>query len=219
MKLNYLKIDENIDEDKFTHLLSLTSIEKQHKINQFRFDVDKKLSLFSDILVQYIACQNLNVTINDLHFANNEYGKPFLMSYPYFHYNISHTRNAIVVGVFNKPIGVDIEKIKQSDLKIAKRFFTDNEINYTLSDTKRYDKLFYEIWTKKEAYIKWLGKGLSIPLQSFDVLSDELIDKISTFQIDDYIISVCSEKKFSQDCVIELSEQDLYKLALQLLKN
>ncbi|HEY5588531.1 MAG TPA: 4'-phosphopantetheinyl transferase superfamily protein [Candidatus Paceibacterota bacterium] len=218
-KLYFLKIDENMDEDKFTHLLLLTSIEKQHKINQFRFAVDKKLSLFSNILVQYIACQSLNTTINELHFTNNEYGKPYLTGYPNFHYNISHIRNAIVVGVSNKPIGVDIEKIKQSDLKIANRFFADNEIKYILSDAKKYDKLFYEIWTKKEAYIKWIGKGLSVPLQSFDVLSDEINDKIGIFQIDDYSISVCCEEKFSLDCLIELSEKDLYGRALLLLEN
>jgi 4'-phosphopantetheinyl transferase len=218
-KLYFLKIDENIDEDIFTHLLSLTSIEKQHKINQFRFDVDKKLSLFSHILSQYIACQTLNVTINELHFANNEYGKPYLISYSNFHYNISHTRNAIVVGVSNKPIGVDIEKIKHYDLKIAERFFTENEINYILSDSQNQDKLFYEIWTKKEAYIKSVGKGLAIPLKSFDVLSDELKERIGTFQIDDYKISVCSENKFILDHIVEMTEKDLSIRALLLLKN
>ncbi|HEY5588720.1 MAG TPA: 4'-phosphopantetheinyl transferase superfamily protein [Candidatus Paceibacterota bacterium] len=214
-KLYYVEIDENIDENIYAYLLSLISLKKQHKISKFKFAVNKKLSLFSDILVQYIACQILNVTTNDLHFANNEYGKPYLVGYPNFHYNISHTINAIVVGVSNKPIGVDIEKIKQSDLKIAKRFFTDNEINYTLSDTKRYDKLFYEIWTRKEAYIKWDGRGLSIPLKSFDVKNDICGVTIRTFLIQDYLLSVCCEKAFTNDDIEAISEEDMIKTLVE----
>ena len=60
---------------------------------------------------------------------------------------------------------------------------------------------------------------MSVPLQSFDVLSDDINDKIGIFQIDDYSIAVCSEEKFDPDCLIELLEEDLYERALLLLKN
>jgi 4'-phosphopantetheinyl transferase len=216
-KLYFIKIDEDIDEHTFNFLLLLTSYEKQQKINNFRFDIDKKLSLFSDILVRYLACKSLNLANKDLHFAISEYSKPYLIGYRDFQYNISHTRSAIVVGVSNLTIGVDIEKIRKSHLKIAKKFFTYNEFDYILTESGNQDKLFYEIWTKKEAFIKWIGKGLSIPLISFDVTSEELKDKISTYQIDDYIISICSIIESNESNLIEMSEQELIGKVMNLL--
>jgi 4'-phosphopantetheinyl transferase len=69
-------------------------------------------------------------------------------------------------------IGVDVERVR-SDFEyeeIAKRFFSVNEraILRTIL-TERKLEAFYNCWTRKEAYIKAHGKGLSLPLDSFDV--------------------------------------------------
>jgi len=190
--LYFIELDE--EDNKFVeyeNYVQFMSPEKQMQIRKFKFDIDKKLSLFADLYVRYLACTTFNLCNTDLVFDKNDYGKPYLVGFPNFQYNISHTRNAIAIGLSSEPMGVDIEKIRYADLKIAERFFCKNEYAYISTRPEQQDKLFYEIWTKKEAYIKWIGKGLSLPLTSFDVTDTALVRMLSTIELSGYIMSVC----------------------------
>jgi 4'-phosphopantetheinyl transferase len=138
-----------------------------------------------------ILSEHLNADPNSLAICKNEFGKPYLKNYPDIHYNISHTKGAIVCAVSDQPIGIDIERIKKLNKRIAERFFTKNEQNYIFSDKEKQNEKFIEIWTMKEAYVKWLGKGMEIPFASYDV---ESIDNIVSFNFNDYIVSVCSNR-------------------------
>lgn len=205
-RLYFVELDEAINFSKYGELIKLLPIKKREQIQKFHFEVDKKLCLLSDVLVRYLACNILNVSNSDLQFEKNEYGKPYIIGANDFHYNISHTRNAFVVGISREPIGVDIEKIKECEMGIANRFFTPEEVRYIKKGNEEDSKRFYEIWTKKEAYVKWVGKGLSIPLNSFDVLDFVLSCKLSSFQMGDYWISSCHVKDIIGNA-IELDEE------------
>lgn len=130
--------------------LEFIPTEKQERIYKFRFIMDKKLGIFSDLFVSYLACSMLNLNYSDLVFGTNDFGKPYLVGYPNFHYNISHTRNAVIIGISENPIGVDIEKVKSAEIGIAERFFCKNELKYILSRSREFEKSFCEIWTKKD---------------------------------------------------------------------
>ena len=213
--LLYIKISDTINVSCFNRLLSCVSKKKQEQVQRFHHDIDKKLSLYSEIAVRAIICQTLNVSNHEIVFVQTQYGKPYLEGYPDCHFNLSHTRNAIAVIISDKPAGVDIEKIAAADLQIAKRFFTENEAAYIETTDIGKDKRFYEVWTKKEAYIKYKGKGLSMALNSFDVLCDTISKQIQTFQINDYIISACGE--YSEFQIIEISEMDVERMAADLV--
>lgn len=118
-------------------------------------------------------------------------GKPYLENDLDFHFNISHSKGAIICGVSKEPIGVDMELIKPYKPKITHRFFTKAEQEYILSDNNLVDLRFAEIWTKKEAYVKLLGVGLEKDFASFDVLGREDIFNCTN---KGYSISVCSNK-------------------------
>jgi len=211
-KLYYLPINTLINETSFNKLLSFISNESKEKIKRYHFDIDKKLKLYADIMIRIIACRTLYIKNSEIIFEKEEYGKPHIKGVDDFYYNISHTRNAIVIAVSEFPVGVDIEKVKESDLKIANRFFTENEREYLKKNALDINRLFYEIWTKKEAYIKYTGKGLVMPLKSFDVLDAYISSHIYTIEKDDYIISVCSELPYQQYEIIEWSENQLVLL-------
>lgn len=115
-KLYFVEISDIINADKFERLLSFVSEENREKVKRFYFDIDRKLSLYAELIVRFAACKTLRIKNNEIKFEKGEHGKPYLKDYPNFHFNLSHTRNVITVAISDKPVGVDIEKVKAVDL-------------------------------------------------------------------------------------------------------
>ena len=120
-----------------------------------------------DLLARYLHCEP-----SQLNFSTNDYGKPALVGYQ-LEFNLSHSENIALIAVSReRKVGVDVECIR-SDMEhesIARRFFSPYEFSElkTLPPEQR-EVAFFNWWTRKEAYIKAQGLGLSLPLDSFDV--------------------------------------------------
>lgn len=105
----------------------------------------------------------------DLVFEYGPQGKPALNNGPAF--NLSHSGGLAALAIGGTaPLGVDIEEIRPVENAVAQRFFTcdENQALATLSPSQ-WLAGFYRCWTRKEAVIKAVGQGLSMPLDSFDV--------------------------------------------------
>ncbi len=120
------------------------------------------------------------------------HGKPFLPNEK-IKFSYCHTEGLCAVVISDFECGIDAENInrKASFAEISSRFFTADENEY-LSSRNFSSEVFYEIWTKKEAYLKFTGKGLAGGLNSFSVLSLEK-EKTTCVKKDDFIISVYGE--------------------------
>jgi len=122
-----------------------------------------------------------------------ENGKPFLKDINGA-LSISHTDGLCLLAISEENIGLDCEKIdKVLDVqKMANRWFVGEEIaSFASSPTPEH---FFALWTKKEAYSKWTGKGLK-DFSHFDVCTLNTVH-FSTQTIGDYVISICAEKEF-----------------------
>ncbi|AET70521.1 phosphopantetheine--protein transferase [Desulfosporosinus orientis DSM 765] len=154
---------------------------------------------YSQLFARKVLGQCLDVDGSSLSLGINEFGKPYLRDYPNIHYNIAHKKGAIVCAVLDRPVGVDLEEVKNFNKRVAQRFFTQNEQDYVFARKRNQDLRFAKIWTRKEAFVKWVGKGMTIPFDSFDVLK---IDKrnvfIHTEYVGGYIISVCHSWHFGR---------------------
>ena len=191
-----LSIESELTQNEFNVLMKLVSLEKQKRIKQFHFIRDAWNCLLGDVLARVEICRATGLSNQHLEFSTNTYGKPFLVNSPHIHFNISHAGNFVACAIADEPIGIDIEIIKPTEMKIAERFFAPDEVTYITSDGSIYR--FYEVWTKKESRIKWEGTGLSIPLSSFSVF-DKNVQGAPTyhcvFQSNDAICHVCSSKQ------------------------
>lgn len=163
------KLPEEKNRTVLEKLLPIVSAQRQDRINKFVHINDAYRALTGDLLVRFILLKRYGSILKELEFDTNLYGKPFLCKYPFFHYNIAHSGEWIVCAVHDKKIGVDIEKILPFDLQVAKRLFTEEEYRDLLDDKKERNISFYDIWTLKESYVKAQGRGLSIPLDFFNV--------------------------------------------------
>jgi 4'-phosphopantetheinyl transferase len=101
-----------------------------------------------------------------------KYNKPYL-KYSDLKFNLSHSGNILLIGfALNFEIGVDVEKMEEFPEAddVAKNFFSSYEYKSfsSLQNNERIEG-FYNCWTRKEAFIKAVGSGLSYSLKEFDV--------------------------------------------------
>lgn len=149
MKKIYIENLEKILINK--DLINTFSIYKQKKEQS-----QKAFSYLYEILLNY----KVNLMNEELTF--NEYGKPYLKSNKIY-FNISHSKNLIAIIISDKECGIDIEYInnEKKHYDIINKFFTEKEIkNY--QEVRFKDNYFYKIWTKKEAYFKFIGTGIKL---------------------------------------------------------
>ena len=157
-------------------LRGILSDDELDRANRFSFEIDRQRFIAARGTLRSILSRYLTIPPGHLRFCYNQYGKPFLapeFSSSLLNFNLSHSgRVALYAITRNMEIGVDVEHLR-SDFEyegIAERFFSANEVAslHTIPSEKKLEA-FYNCWTRKEAYIKAHGKGLSLPLDSFDV--------------------------------------------------
>ena len=167
--------------EEYRKLLSIDEIERSHR---FCFEHDRRSYIICRGILRTILGHYLGVRPEEISFFYNHFGKPMLES-NIIHFNVSKSEGkAIFVISRNRFVGVDIEKTRavgEIDC-IARRFFSRTEYDFLLSkpESER-QKTFYKFWTRKEALVKAIGEGLSIPLHTVDVSSfpDEHVRFIS----------------------------------------
>lgn len=124
----------------------------------------------------------LDVPAVDLRFELNEWGKPSLCPpFDALHFNISHSHDHFAVGLSRAaPIGIDIEMMSaDAHYEISADFMSAREFAAFSSLTgRRKQHLFYDLWVKKEAFVKALGIGLSLDFRQVELL-DQLPCAIS----------------------------------------
>lgn len=99
----------------------------------------------------------------DLEMYYGEKGKPYLRDYP-FYFNLSHSGNYVVCALSRQEVGVDIQQYRRTDIdRLADRFFSAEEKDTLKAchDRREREQLFYQLWTRKEAYGKLTGQGIA----------------------------------------------------------
>ena len=125
--------------------------------------------------------------ISDTTVAKTDRGKPYLADYPHIHVNITHTDTLVAVAVSDSPVGVDAQTVTDKIYgRVAKRMFTAGEREYAAKSHEN----FYEVWTKKESFVKMTGEGLSHRTAEIDVLTGDQAS-FRCFSIDNAVLSVC----------------------------
>lgn len=158
-------------------LLRTLADEEIEKAGRFHFQKDRDDYVLARGLLRNILSSYTGILPGQLQFRCNRYGKPALTKEcggKNLEFNLSHAHGAVLYAVTRgRKVGVDLEYIR-GDLdyrQLAKRFFSPHEasvLDLLPSDLRQ--KGFFTCWTRKEAYVKAKGTGVSLDLQSFDVI-------------------------------------------------
>ena len=159
--------------NKFSHILSE---DEANKAEKFHFDADRIRYTVMRVTLRIILGNYLKVAPGNLEIAHSHHGKPYLtntIKNTDLQFNISHASNLGLIAVaIDRHIGVDLEMVqKESSIEsIARRFFTPGEAELLLSlPALLQPEAFFTCWTRKEAFVKAQGEGLSIPLDQLEV--------------------------------------------------
>lgn len=166
-----------IEDAPVTQFVRLLSGEETARMLRFHFALDQSAFAFARGMLRTVLGGYLGVSPERLSFHSSELGKPALSGQwaeSNLHFNLSHTHGAVVVAVcLHREIGADIEHVRV-DFEvedIAAKFFSARERNSLMSFAPGRARIeaFFRCWTRKEAWLKARGSGLSFPLKDFDV--------------------------------------------------
>ncbi len=187
-------------------------------------DTSRLHTIVGELLARYSVAQYLQnpETSIDLQFGEN--GKPHIENIPDVHFNISHSGHYVVCAVASTEIGIDVERSRKVNLRIAERFFSPSEI-HDLMQLHEAEQMqyFITLWTIKESYLKAIGKGLTQHLNSFTIIKSggsfrltgsEKAEQygIVTFQLDQsYQMALCAPLPFETEPIDHIFLKEIIK--------
>ena len=193
---SYLLDISSINDESFNNFIKGIKEYRKEKIEKLSLKQSKYLSLAVELLIKK-ACEDFGINYLNEEIVFNEHGKPSFKTSKLF-FNTAHSGNYALCVISNVEVGCDIEKIKEYNQRIATRFYSKGENNYIeLSEDK--NEMLYRIWTLKESYLKCIGKGLALPLNSFELFAkdEEIVVKgkdnysFIEFKHENYRIAFC----------------------------
>jgi 4'-phosphopantetheinyl transferase len=152
---------------------TILSPDERDRAARFLFACDReRFVTVRGLLRRLLACY-LGTTPGSVRFSYEQYGKPSLVPYPGAPcFNLSHSHDAAVFAVTREgDVGIDIEALRpvRAAGQIADRYFRreDAEALRSLPLRER-ERAFFTYWARREAFVKAVGRGLSLPLDSSD---------------------------------------------------
>jgi 4'-phosphopantetheinyl transferase len=155
-------------------LLATLAPDEHARAARFRFAAHRNRFVAARGILRRILGGYLDRRPGELHFVYNSNGKPVLASdCDWLRFNVSHAAGLALYAVSReREVGVDVERLRPDVAgdDIAARYFSVAELaelrELPLAARVR---AFFDCWTRKEAYVKALGQGLSLPLKEFNV--------------------------------------------------
>lgn len=189
---------EDINEDLYNNARRFVTINRLEKTDRLVEHRDRILSVMSEFILLYYLRTHFGIRVYK--FCENSRGKPFIAKNNLIKFNISHTRNIVSVAISENNVGIDVEtSLSTTDKQIVQLIdfcFSENEKIYINFGKPDYAYRFCEVWTRREAYFKCLGCGLSIKNNKKDIPEDF---HFLSIQYKNYTVNVCSDCEMNVD--------------------
>ena len=196
----YWLLNDDIDSIDLSVALGQVSAQRAAYALRYRQAHDQRLSLAVYLLLQQALRSEYGIQ-EAPEFVFGPHGKPELKDYPDIHFNLSHCSRAALCVVSSQPVGCDVETVpSELDMDVCRYCFNEEETAYiTASDCPTL--AFTELWTRKEAFLKWSGQGLTPDLPSLFCthLANEVPFQTYCAKDLSYVYSICGNSS-NQSC-------------------
>lgn len=204
-KIELLKYQESV-----AVLKNLLSSSERDRASRYHFVKDEHRFIICRSLLKVLLAEYIGLHVDTIFLDIDSNKKPYISSHPSVYFNVSHSGNYALIAIAKSPIGIDIEYVNKSFdfTEILPNVFSQTEINYiNNSNNKRY--LFYQFWTRKEAIVKAIGKGIDDELFKIPVtdgshlISPSIISEIKNINVfsfnlnDDYVGALALTQKIT----------------------
>lgn len=192
MKWYHIDIRDMTDA-QFDSWYAMADADRRKKTDAFRVPEDRLRSVAGDHLARMGIAEYCGVDPADIRFVRTEKGKPYAVGLD-VHFNLSHSGDFVVCAVSDRPVGIDVERIRPVRARLAEKSCTPGELRW-LQAAPGWDETltgealarFFRIWASKEAYFKWAGTGIT-DLKSVDTVSHILSG--GTWELDGHMVSI-----------------------------
>lgn len=204
----------NPDHSTVRTFWKLLSADEQQRAKQYYSQRDREHFVVARGVLRKILSLYVNVSPGQIRFSSNSYGKPSLCHESgdqALRFNLTHSHGIALYAITRGcELGVDIEFMREdlARLEVAEQFFSPAEVSMLRAcphDSRT--AAFFACWTRKEAYIKARGEGLSYPLHRFTVslIPEEPASLLSTYD---------NPQEASRWALVELFPEQDYRAAL-----
>ncbi len=172
-------LSEGIDQQNYYELLN---DDEKLKVASFtRPEIQKKFIKTRGVLRKVLA-KYLDTKPQEIKIKIGEHGKPYVENETLF-FNLSHTANRLVIAISNSSeIGIDLEQYKhRKNLQgLVKKCFSEEEKHFweSLSEQQQV-MLFYQLWVRKEAFVKAIGRGIAVGLDQCSINPEQQTEFLS----------------------------------------
>jgi 4'-phosphopantetheinyl transferase len=149
-----------INREEYDFLLTFLNEEEKDRASRMIMPVSERFVLCRSICKKILS-EQLSVSHKEINFSYEKNGKPYLKNEKNLHFNISHSKDLAVLGIYHSPIGIDVEFIDEKcDISnLMDSFMNEQEKEWVLNENIK--NRFFTLWTLKEAVLKKTGLGIS----------------------------------------------------------
>ena len=170
--IHKLELSKTREIEQFAKLLSPDETAKSRRLKNQK--AQQNYIIVRGTLRQKLA-EYLGTNPQKIEFSYSETGKPFLRTYPEIAFNLSHSSDyALFAFARNAKLGIDIEKIRSINnfKKLTSRFFSTEQI-LEIRNSINPTETFFQLWTRKEAYIKAVGTTIFSDLKTMNLSTQQ----------------------------------------------
>ncbi len=151
-------LNDDIANFNFEAALPLLSAQRREQALKFKFALGRQTSAAVYLLLLEGLRKEYGITEPPV-FEYAEHGKPSIVGHPEIHFNMSHCREAALCVLSDRPVGVDIESIREYQESLVRYTMNEAEVRQ-IEQAERPDVEFIKLWTRKEAVLKLSGTGI-----------------------------------------------------------
>jgi len=151
-------LNDDIAGFDFEAALPLLSDQRREQALKFKYELGRKTCAMAYLLLCEGLRQEYGITERPV-FDYGEHGKPIIVGHPDIHFNVSHCHEGVICVVSDRPVGVDIESIREYKESLVRYTMNDCEVQQ-IEQAEHPEVEFIRLWTMKEAVLKLSGKGI-----------------------------------------------------------